>query len=68
MCLQWFLKEQYCLVFSQEKFEGTKGVIKNRKLRTLGEHANHYITDEPMIYRTLGEHANHYITDAVQVV
>jgi hypothetical protein len=32
MCLQWFLKEQYCLVFSQEKFEGTKGVIKNRKL------------------------------------
>ena len=33
--------------------------------RTLGQHADHHITDEPTIYRTLGQHADHYTTDAV---
>jgi hypothetical protein len=32
---------------------------------SLGEHTNHYTTDEPTIYRSLGKHINHYTTDAV---
>jgi hypothetical protein len=35
----------------------------NQYLLLLGEHANHYATDEPTIYHTWGDHANHYITD-----
>jgi hypothetical protein len=29
----------------------------------VGEHANHYTTEEPTIYHTQGEHANHYTTE-----
>ena len=34
---------------------------------TLDEHANHYTTDEPMIYYTPDEHANHYTTDELMI-
>ena len=47
-----------CIVFGL-----TRTGLEPTLYRTLGEHANHYATDEPTLYRTLGEHANHYATD-----
>ena len=44
-------------------FRLTRSGLEPTIYHTLGEHANHYTTDEPTIYHTLGEHASHYTTD-----
>ena len=51
----------YCIdvkpLIHQSEFRTNTKVVPFQEKSSLGEHANHYTTDEPTIYQTRDEHA-----------